>query len=230
MSLRLSLLANIHVRYIHVRQKETNVEWDHIPWTRSFSMEWLMAYQKVLRVCCDRSGQYRCVLSATAQGAVKESAGCFTEKTLSLKSLSTKLCFQPQRWDPSTRKVLPLQGQESGGVEQKWVQIFCIDSPMKWWLWATLLYFWQEVLNLLDSYQDLTREKKITWTFTLGLYNPTTKLFVIYHIFQPQFMFKMKTKVVLVIVVNLQESANAQKQMKRCLTQSAVQILACFSC
>lgn len=128
--------------------------------------------QKVLRVCCDRSRQYRCVLSATA---VKESAGSFTEKSLSLKSLSTKLCFQQQRWDPSTRKVLPLQGQESGGVEQEWVQIFCIDSPMKWRLWATLLYFWQEVLNLLDSYQDLTREKKVTWTSTLGLYNPTTK-------------------------------------------------------
>lgn len=176
MSLRPSLLANIRVGHIHLRQKGTNMEWDHIPWTRSFSVEWFMVRQKALWVCCDRSRQYRCVLSATAPGDVKESAGRFTKKTLSLKFLSTKLCFQPGWWDPSTWKVLPLQGQESGGVEQEWVQIFCIDSPMKWRLWATLLYFWQEVLNLLDSYQDLTRgKKKVTWISTLGLHNPTTK-------------------------------------------------------
>lgn len=112
------------------------------------------------------------VSSTTAAGSVKGSAGCFTEKTVGLKSLSTKLCFQTGWWDPSTHGMLPLQGQEPGGVEQQRVQIFCIDSTMKWWLRATLLYFWQKILNLLDCYQDLTKGNEVTWMCPVGLNLP----------------------------------------------------------
>lgn len=79
-------------------------------------------------------------------------------QTLSLKSLSTN-CASP----------LPLQGHEPGGVEEEWVQVFGLHGPVERRLRATLLDFWQQVLNLLDSNQDLTRRKKLIQTDLFGL-------------------------------------------------------------
>ena len=74
------------------------------------------------------------VSSATAPGSV---------------SLSAKLC----PW--------ALQGHEPGGVEEERVQVFGVDGPVKRRLRATLLYFRQQVLNLLDGNQDLRRAKEM---------------------------------------------------------------------
>lgn len=52
-----------------------------------------------------------------------------------------------------------LEGHQPGGMEQKRVKILCMDGPMKRWLRAAPLDFWQQVLNLLNGYQDLMMEK-----------------------------------------------------------------------
>lgn len=57
------------------------------------------------------------------------------------------------------RAVGSLEGHQPGGVEQKRVQVLSMDGPMERWLRATPLNFWQQVLNLLNGYQDLMREK-----------------------------------------------------------------------
>lgn len=52
-----------------------------------------------------------------------------------------------------------LEGHQPGGMEQKRVKILCMDGPMKRWLRAAPLDFWQQVLHLLNGYQDLMMEK-----------------------------------------------------------------------
>lgn len=64
--------------------------------------------------------------------------------------------------------VRTLEGHQPGGVEQERVQVLCMDGPMKRWLRAAPLDFWQQVLNLLNGYQDLMREKtNIKATFNM---------------------------------------------------------------
>lgn len=51
--------------------------------------------------------------------------------------------------------VWSLKRHQPGGVEQEGVQVLCMDGPMERWLRATPLNFWQQILNLLNGYQDL---------------------------------------------------------------------------
>lgn len=54
-----------------------------------------------------------------------------------------------------------LKGHQPGGVEQEGVQVLCMDGPMERWLRTTPFNFRQQVLNLLNGYQDLVKEKQI---------------------------------------------------------------------
>lgn len=54
-------------------------------------------------------------------------------------------------------------------MEEEWVQVFGVDGPVKRRLRATLLDFGQQVLNLLDSHQDLTVGRKTFRHTQLGL-------------------------------------------------------------
>lgn len=167
-SLRLNLLANIHVGTFTSDQIKRDTCGN-----RSRDLNQELQCGMIFGPSEKHSCQYRCLGQVLQlQGLLRDQLAVLQRKTVGLKSLSTKLCFQTGWWDPSTHGMLPLQGQEPGGVEQQRVQIFCIDSTMKWWLRATLLYFWQEILNLLDSYQDLTKGNEVTWMCPVRLNLP----------------------------------------------------------
>lgn len=59
------------------------------------------------------------------------------------------------------RAVGSLEGHQPGGVEQEGVQVLSMDGPMERRLRATPLDFWQQVLNLLNGYQDLMKENQM---------------------------------------------------------------------
>lgn len=52
-------------------------------------------------------------------------------------------------------------------MEEEWVQVFGVDGPVERRFRAALLNFGQQVLNLLDSNQDLRRGKKMFQTDTV---------------------------------------------------------------
>lgn len=73
------------------------------------------------------------------------------------------VCGGPSGVSLASRALWPacLERHQPGGVEQQGVQVLGVDGPVERRLRATPLDFWQQVLDLLDGYQDLEEENHV---------------------------------------------------------------------